>query len=186
MQTSFRWYFHQHSSWGVREHDRVGDWYLPLSFLCQSVCLFRGRDPLLIFIFFLISLWGWKFTSWRLVCSGIYLSASLWTWAANGNIPQQPSPWQQDETCCAAYFLSANLQLPSKPLPFRQTGPLHVKPISFTSFPHLSTSHRFLLMWHNVSLSVSQCFLFLFVLVFRGSLGMQTYTWKKYSDLLLK
>lgn len=43
--------------------------------------------------------------------------------ATNGNIPQQPSPWQQDETCCAAYFLSTNLQLPSNPLPFRQTGP---------------------------------------------------------------
>ncbi|GLD50535.1 arf-GAP with GTPase, ANK repeat and PH domain-containing protein 2-like isoform X5 [Lates japonicus] len=52
-----------------------------------------------------------------------YLSVgSLDNGATNGNIAQQPSPWQQDETCCAAYFLSANLQLPSKPLPFRQTG----------------------------------------------------------------
>ncbi|KAI9515574.1 hypothetical protein NQZ68_023224 [Dissostichus eleginoides] len=33
-----------------------------------------------------------------------YLSASGHE-ATNGNIPQQPSPWQQDETCCAAYFL---------------------------------------------------------------------------------
>ncbi|KAJ4934798.1 hypothetical protein JOQ06_007580 [Pogonophryne albipinna] len=47
--------------------------------------------------------------------------------ATNGNIPQQPSPWQQDETCCAAYFLSAILQLPSKPLPFRQTEAFYMR-----------------------------------------------------------
>ncbi len=137
-------------------------WLISSSVLPVSACLFRGRVSLSVFIFFLISLWRQKFTSWRLVCSDIYLSVSLWTWATNGNIPQQPSPWQQDETCCAAYFLSANLQPPSKPLPFRRTGPLHVKLISFTSFPLISTSHPFLLMWHNVSPSVSLCFLFLF------------------------
>lgn len=151
--SEFRQCFCQHSSWGVREHDRVGDWYLPPELPVSVGVSFPGKSSS-VDVHFLshFTLCTKKFTSWRPVCSGIYLSVSLWTWATNGNIPQQPSPWQQDETCCAAYFLSANLQLPSKPLPFRQTGPLHL--ISFTSFPHLSASHRFLLMWHSVSHSV--------------------------------
>lgn len=92
-----------------------------------------------------------KFTSCRPACSGIHLSVSLWTRVTNGSVRQQPSSWQQNETCCAAYFLSANLQLPSKPLPVKQTGLLHVKLIRFTSFP-LSSS--FLLMWHNMLLLI--------------------------------
>lgn len=111
----------------------VIDIFLSASCLSRHVFLV----PPLLLIFILISLWGQK--NPQLVCSGIYLSVSLWTRATNGNIPQQLSPWQQDETCCVAYFLSANLQLPSKPLPLRQTGLLHEKLISFTSFPYVPT-----------------------------------------------
>ena len=39
-------------------------------------------------------------------------------------------------------------------------GLFHLKLISLTSFPHISTSQRFLLMWHNC-FTVKRCFLFL-------------------------
>ena len=107
--------------WGVGEHDRIGDRYLPPRFLCQSAC-FLSRTTSSADVRFHSHFTKFHLLAVLYVVEFIYQSASG-PGQTNGNIPQQLSPWQQDETCCVAYFLSANLQLPSKPLPFRQTGP---------------------------------------------------------------
>lgn len=104
---------------------------------CLSAAFFQWKHPPSS-VFFCLLYIHFEATTLHLPVAFQYtrisLSGSLWTCATNHNISQQPSPWRQDETCCAAYFLSANLQLPSKPLPFRQTGPLHVKPIILHHF----------------------------------------------------
>ncbi|TNN73351.1 hypothetical protein EYF80_016514 [Liparis tanakae] len=71
------------------------------------------------------------------------IQVSFWTRAANGSSPQQPSTWQQDETCCAAYFLSASLQPPSKPLPIRRAGPSHAIDNRSITSQEISFAHMY-------------------------------------------
>lgn len=104
------------------EHDGIGDWYLLHNFLSRTL-FFPASQFSTEFTLFLISYWGLETAlPAAFQCSGIYLSVGLWTCPTNGNIPQQPLPWQQDETCCVAYFLSANLQTALKATSFQTTA----------------------------------------------------------------
>lgn len=49
---------------------------------CVSRCDSSVEERLISII---VLLWGKKFTTLLLVCTGIYLSARLWTWATNGD-----------------------------------------------------------------------------------------------------
>ena len=141
----------------VGEHDRIGDRYLPALFLCQSV---QSRTTSSAHVYFHshFTLRAKISPPGGLVHGGIYLPVSLWTGA---------NQWQHPS---AAIAMAAGWNLLCGLLPvchsataLRATSVqtwVHGKLISLTSFPHSSTSQRFLLMWQNC-FTVKRCFLFL-------------------------
>lgn len=100
-----------------------------------------------------------------------HLSVSLWTQATSSNIPQNPLPWQQVETCCVLLPVCQS----ATALKATSSHTNRVRLISFTSFPGAVTSHYFLLMWHYMSLTN------IFVLI-----SYMFEDLKKYLDYLLK
>ena len=130
-----------HGVWG--ENDHTGDKYLPVLFLCQSAWLLTL--PMIIFI--LISLWGQK----------IYLLSSCMWW--NLFISQPLDRGKPMATSLSSYRHGSRMKpavwptsclpicnCPQSHLRSDKQGLFHVKPISLTSFPRISTSQNVLLM----------------------------------------
>lgn len=128
------------------EHDSVGDLYLSSAFPVSAGVSFRGTC-LSVDVHF-----HSRFT----LRAKIHLPPSVMWWHLFISQPlDTDNQWQHPS---AAIAMAAGRNLLCGLLPVSQSAtalkatsfqtnrPLHVKLISFTSFPHITTSHRFLLM----------------------------------------
>lgn len=123
-----------------------------LSASCQSQCDLVCFREFKVFSFVLIPLWLQKKKPLgTCYASALDIRRPLDIDRLNGIILEQPSPYQQDETCCVACFLSANLQLPSKPLPLIQAGLLLEADRFYIISLHCHFLH-FLSRWENATL----------------------------------
>lgn len=129
--------------WGG-EHDSVGDWYLPLSFLCLSVCRAPSSRRSFSSSFHLPE----ELNPRRLLRWHFIYQSGLWTTerpmatslsshrhGSRMRPAVRPTSCLPICNCPQSHFLSD------------KQGPLLVKLISFTSFPHSAASHRFSWMW---------------------------------------
>lgn len=144
---------------GVGKHDSVGDWYLPLRFLCQSVCLFRGSRCSFSFSFHSE---GKRFTSRRLVRSVVaFISQPLDTGIQRHHLSAAAIAMAAGWNLLCGLFPVYQFATALKATSFQTSGAFTREADLFYIISSIATSHRFLLMWPNVLLVNSLSFFLL-------------------------